>query len=215
MFIEFLKGDRFADIDVYNDGDLVLSTGGMNDRPGAWDVSKLGAAESSRRSKSTCSERRPVDFDDPEELLHRRLHPNDAPDGELRWDAAFRWASDRAEDGLSIDRGRLTGDNPRRYLPAPSESYGVASFKVGDIGAEDTADNPQFVLVYTPIDADAASGRTANPAHSEVRISVSGVVVSNPGKFCKHGVAKFRTLMKTLKMRGRLDLHLPPPSDDR
>lgn len=48
ILLEFRRGDRFADVDVFNDGDAVLSSGGLHNAPRVADVKTMTSRQIAR-----------------------------------------------------------------------------------------------------------------------------------------------------------------------
>lgn len=143
-----------------------------------------------------------AEFDDLGEFLHRRIPPTHFQEDGPNLPAIFRWDYDPdvQEDGLSVDRASITGPDARRFFAADRRHHGVASLTVGQLNSPQ-ASVYSFHAVHMPVDG--------NPAHCEVHVLASGIVVKNPGKFCKPGVIFFRAWMKTLYLRG--ELLIDPP----
>lgn len=144
----------------------------------------------------------PLGFDDPLELLFRRVPPNHAPEGRLKLESVFRWPSDRDEAGMSVDREAVTGPDPRAYWPIERrETHGVASLPVGSLPMDVDEDGCTFRLRHTP--------EPENPAHSDVLVAQNGDEIARPGLTHKKATLRFRAVMKTLCDEGVLRFEPP------
>jgi hypothetical protein len=148
----------------------------------------------------------PKAFDDATELLHRRVD-HLRPDGFPDFKQVFRWASERAEDGISIDRGTITGPVPRKFWPDHHKPKLCLTFCVSDLAVETAAEHGvAFPVVHKPEKAEA--DRPENPAHSEIELHRDGVKQSNPGgnSALRQVITLFKAHMKSLHDSGKLTI---------